>query len=107
MEYKQTIKIKPLSVNKAWQGRRFKTKAYKSFESEMLLKLKPVKISGVDTVKFVFGVSSRLSDIDNPLKLTLDCLCKKYDFDDRDIYRLEVTKEIVAKGDEFIEIEIL
>ena len=30
------VEIKPLSVNAAWQGRRFKTEAYKKYEKEVL-----------------------------------------------------------------------
>jgi hypothetical protein len=33
------IKIKPLSVNKAWQGKRFKTNEYKQYEKEVSLLL--------------------------------------------------------------------
>ena len=29
------IEIKPLSVNTAWKGRRFKTDAYKAYEIEL------------------------------------------------------------------------
>ena len=36
----------------------------------------------------------------------LDCLVKKYGFDDRQIYELTQKKEIVKKGNEFIEFEI-
>ena len=38
------IDIKPMSVNEAWKGRRFKTDKYKGFEKEMLLKLPNIKI---------------------------------------------------------------
>ncbi len=101
------IKIKPLSVNECWQGRRFKTPKYKSYERELLLKLNPQTIQynhiGID---IVFGVSSKLMDIDNGLKPLLDILQKKYMFNDRDIYELNVRKEIVKKGNEFIEFKI-
>ena len=40
------IKIKPLSVNKAWQGKRFKTREYKSYE-ELLLYLFPTLRKGM------------------------------------------------------------
>ena len=33
------IEIKPLSINKCFQGRRFKTNDYKNYEKELLLKL--------------------------------------------------------------------
>jgi len=97
------ISIKPLSVNNCWQGRRFKTPIYKGYEKELLLK--PPKFD-VPKVKLklviVFGFSNKLSDVDNGLKPFLDILQKKYNFDDRDIYQLNVTKEIVKKGSEFI-----
>ena len=102
------LNIKPLSVNQAWQGRRFKTNKYKAFEKEMLFvlpKLK-VKFKGDLKVTICYGFSSKLSDIDNPTKLVLDILCKKYGFDDRQIYELNQTKEIVKKGKDFISINI-
>ena len=45
-------------------------------------------------------------DIDNGLKPLLDILQKKYKFNDRDIYKLNVTKQIVKKENEFIQIKI-
>ena len=102
------IKIKPLSVNQAWQGRRFKTPKYNAFQKEMLLKLPLLKkdLTGALKVTLNYGFSNKLSDIDNPCKLVLDCLVKKYGFDDRQIYELIQTKAIVKKGSEFIEIKI-
>ena len=101
------IDIKPLSVNKAWQGRRYKTKAYKAFEKEMLLLLPKLKnpITTPIKISLVFGFSSKLSDIDNPIKMVLDILQKKYKFNDRDIYELNIKKEITKKGYEFIKID--
>lgn len=54
-----------------------------------------------------FGLSSKNADVDNPVKPFVDCLQKKYVFNDRQIYRLTVEKVDVAKGQEFIEFEIL
>ena len=102
------IQIKPLSVNEAFQGKRFKTKKYKQFERDMLLMLPPLKIDFKPplTLHITFGFSSSLSDIDNPLKPLLDCLQKKYGFNDRDIYEITVKKEIVTSGEDFIEVKI-
>ena len=102
------LDIKPLSVNKAFQGRRFKTKEYKAFEKTMLTILPKNKINVLNSLKITleYGFSNKLSDIDNPCKMVLDCLCKKYGFDDRQIYELIQKKEIVKKGSEFIEIDI-
>ena len=102
------IEIKPLSVNQAWQGKRFKTKEYKVFENAMLMLLPPVKIDfkGHLKIDVVFGYSSRASDIDNGLKPLLDCLQKKYGINDNRIYELNVKKEITDKGKEFIKLKI-
>ena len=101
------IKINPLSVNAAWKGRRFKTQEYKRYEKETLLLLPDLAIpTGEICLNIVFGFSSKLKDIDNPLKPFIDILQKKYKFNDRDIYRLSVEKEIVPKGCEYIEFQI-
>lgn len=102
------IEIKPLSVNQVWQGKRFKTSKYKAYESELLYRLPKLKVNPLNKLKItlVFGFSNKLSDIDNPVKPFLDCLQKKYNFDDRNIYNLIIKKEIVKKGKEFIEFKI-
>jgi len=101
------INIKPLSVNEAWQGRRFKTPQYKKYEEALLLILKPQKVSA-NKLKIIyrFGFSSKLADLANPEKLITDILCKKYGFNDNQIYEMQLFKEIVPKGAEFIEFEI-
>ena len=99
------INIKPLSVNEAWKGRRFKTQKYKSFERELLLKLpKSVDIPADAPLKitFVFGLSSANADGDNCIKQAQDVISKKYSFNDRRITHWEVHKVVVAKGEEYI-----
>ena len=101
------IDIKPLSVNKCWQGRRFKTPDYKSYERDLMLMLPNTQIPhGKLYIEVTFGFSRTTSDIDNPLKPFLDILQKKYKFNDRDIYKLLVHKEIVDVGSEFIHFTI-
>ena len=101
------IKIKPLSVNQCWQGRRFKTKLYKSFEIELLSKLKPLEVPAGKLQIFIkFGLSSKNADWDNPIKPFQDILQKKYGFNDRNVYKAVVEKVDVQKGFEFIEFEI-
>jgi Holliday junction resolvase RusA-like endonuclease len=101
------IEIKPLSVNECFQGRRFKTQKYKLYERELMFKLKPLTIPE-PPLKLVitYGFSSKLADVDNPAKGFIDVLQKKYKFNDRDIFELIQRKEIVKKGDEFIDFEI-
>ncbi|HRG02493.1 MAG TPA: RusA family crossover junction endodeoxyribonuclease [Bacteroidia bacterium] len=102
------IPIKPLSVNEAWQGKRFKTLLYKKYERDLLILLpKSVNISEEISLKLDFGFSNIASDLDNPVKLVLDILQKKYGFNDSHIWELHIKKHKVKKGDEFILIEFL
>ena len=96
------IKTKPLSVNKAWKGKRFKTNAYKAYEQELLYTLPQITLPKPPfKIKFEFGFSNKNSDIDNPAKLLIDIMQKKYNFNDRDIYELYIKKKIVNKRNEY------
>jgi len=101
------IHIKPLSVNQAWQGRRFKTENYKNYESA-LLDLLPSDYTipeGDLEVRYEFGLNTA-ADWDNPVKPLQDVLQKKYGFDDRRIMRAEVIKNVVKRGEGYINFEI-
>lgn len=102
------IKEKPLSVNEVWQGRRFKTDAYKQYEKKMLLLLPKAKkpFSDMLRIEIHFGFSNLCSDIDNPVKPILDILQKKYRFNDKNIFELILRKNKVDKGNEFMNIGI-
>jgi Holliday junction resolvase RusA-like endonuclease len=102
------INKKPLSVNQAWQGKRFKTPIYKAYEKEMLLRMPAGKIETYQMlrVEFFFGFSNKASDLDNPVKLLLDIAQKKYGFNDSNVYELNVRKCIVKKGEEFLHMGI-
>ena len=45
-----------------------------------------------------FGFTSKLSDIDNPVKCFVDILQKKYGINDKDVYEMNLKKVIVKKG---------
>lgn len=103
------LQIKPLSVNQAWRGKRYKTPKYKSYEKDMLFLLPKIKTPDKFKeihIHIVYGFSTKLSDIDNPCKPFLDCLVKKYGFDDRYITKLLQEKKTVKKGQEFIRFNI-
>jgi len=101
------LNIKPMSVNEAWQGKRFKTRKYKQYEREVLLILPKLTVpDGKLEITIKFGFSSKNADVDNPVKCFIDCLQKKYNFNDRNIYKINLEKEDVKKGYEFIEWEI-
>lgn len=102
------IRIKPLSVNTCWQGRRFKTEAYKDYEVQMYYLLPPkIKFGKKNKLKITFGFSSKASDIDNPVKPFMDILQKRYGFNDKTVYQLEIKKEDVKKGEEYVDFEII
>ncbi len=98
-----TVQIKPLSVNQAWQGRRYKTSEYKGFESSLMWLLpKDVNIpEGKLFLSLEFGVSP-LFDWDNGIKPFQDILQKKYGFNDNRVYKASVEKVVVKKGNEYI-----
>jgi len=101
------IKIKPLSVNQCWQGRRFKTPEYRAYERSFYYLLPDVKIpKGRLKLFLIFGLSYSGSDADNLVKPFLDILQKRYGFNDNQIYELEIKKEIVEKGQEFVDFRI-
>jgi Holliday junction resolvase RusA-like endonuclease len=98
------IGIKPLSVNKAWQGKRYKTKDYKEYEKELWYLLPNIEVpKGKIKLKITVGYKNKLADIDNFIKPFVDVAQKKYGFNDNQIYRLEIDKEV---GDEFIDFRI-
>ena len=89
------IFISPLSVNQAWQGRRFKTKAYDQYIHDVLLQLpKREKIMGWVAVEIVFYIKNFGNrDVDNMIKVFLDCLTKKgYFEDDRKVVHISAMK---------------
>ena len=101
------VNIKPLSVNKAWGGRTYKSSDYKQYEKDLALILPKIKIpEGQLHVSFIFGFSSAASDIDNPLKPMIDIMQRRYGFDDKQVFELNVKKEKVKKGKEFIKFKI-
>jgi Holliday junction resolvase RusA-like endonuclease len=99
------LNIKPLSVNKAWQGKRYKSPEYKKYEIQVLRLLPDIEIKEFKRLKITYGFSNMMADIDNPTKLVLDLLQKKYNVNDRDLIYLVLHKEKTKKGEEFIEID--
>lgn len=104
MTHSIEIHVKPLSVNRVWMGRRFKTKDYKDYEI-LVTSLLPADFiipEGLLEVYYEFGMASVASDWDNPVKPFQDVLQKKYEFNDSRIVRATVHKVKVDKGDEYI-----
>lgn len=101
------MNVNPLSVNKCWKGKRFKTPTYKAYEKLLLYTLPTRELpKSPYMITFEFGFSSKLSDWDNPIKPLQDVLAKKYGFNDRDVFKSVTEKKIVEKGEEYFKIEI-
>ena len=101
------IDIKPLSVNQAWQGKRFKAPAYKTYERDLLLLLPAIKLPEPPyQIEMEFGFSNVQSDWDNPIKPLQDILQKKYSFNDKDVFRAVVEKRKVSKGNDYLKFKI-
>ena len=101
------IKIKPLSVNEAFQGRRYKTPKHQAYRDSLQYLLKPTVIPEGDLFLIVeFGLSNMQADVDNHLKCFVDALQDKYGFNDKRIVAILSSKTKTAKGNEFIEWEI-
>ena len=102
------LPIKPLSVNEAWQGKRYKTRKYKQYTRDVSLILpKSITIpKGKLGIRLHFYFSNKASDWDNPIKPLQDIICSNYGIDDRHIYLAIVEKFIVPKGEDRIEFEI-
>lgn len=96
--------LKPLSANESYLGQKIKSKAYRMYENHLLRVLPDIPLEPKGKLKLVAEVyySNKLSDLDNALKPFIDCLQKRYKFNDNRIYKLEVEKFIVPKGEENI-----
>jgi hypothetical protein len=79
-------KIKLLSVNEVWQGKRYKTKKYDTYEKILGYTLPNEKINSLNSYYIIFIFNFILQ--------------KKYGFNDRDIYIALTYKKIVPKKDE-------
>lgn len=94
------IPIRPLSINKAFKGRHFKTPEYQKFEVDCSLLLpfnKATPPEGELFVKYTFFLKNYAqSDADNGIKALQDILKKRgYLHDDRFIKASLVIKEPV------------
>ena len=102
------LQIKPLSINEAYKGRRFRTSQYDTYIRQMMFILPDRLTIPQSNIKLFieFGYSSAASDIDNGVKCFIDCLQKKYGFNDKLITELNVRKIKVEKSKDHIIFEI-
>jgi len=90
----------------------FKSAEYKEFQEEIRDTIMaddwswPFKDELVD-FKVEAGLSNRGADIDNVIKPLLDTYQGMFHgFNDNKVYHIELTKCIVKKGDEYLDVEV-
>ena len=101
------VKIAPMSINVAFQGRRFKTKAAKDYDRAMNLLLpKSVCHGDYYSVRYDFYLKNwKMIDYDNLIKQTQDCLVRKGIIsDDRKIVQAHINKHPASENKIGIEI---
>jgi len=101
------LPLKGMSINKAWQGKNYKTKKYKSYEEEILMRVnRQEPIEGWVEVEYTFGLNYyKRTDLGNLEKALTDCLVKADVIeDDRYIKRIHMEK--VKTDEDFIEVKI-
>lgn len=97
------IDFKPISVNAAYTGERYKTDLYRAFKKAVTLMIRPDKLPEPPfKITMIFGQSNMGADFDNPVKAFIDVLAAKLKFNDKLIYKADIEKVATEKGKEFI-----
>ena len=105
---KGLLSIKPLSINAAFQGRRFKTKECNAYCKALALMLPNTRVeSEYYELHFRFYLKNfAMTDEDNCIKVLQDCMVKKGIIsDDRRIIK-HVIEKFPSKTD-YVEYEVL
>lgn len=105
------LPIKPFSANKMhYATHKRDTKEYRSFKYEVKMALVhsgfTVKPTDKYKLSLIVGYSSKLSDLDNAFKPTLDAMQLALGFDDRQVFEIAALKNHVKKGDEYMLIRL-
>lgn len=95
-------------MNKAWQGKRYRSTDYEKYRKKILKSLEGRKeqVKGKLFVFYEFGFSSSNSDIDNPVKCIQDVVFEHYGINDNRVYFSMQKKTIVKPGQEFVKISV-
>ena len=93
------IDIKPMSVNRCWQGRRFRTPEFRQWQRDvqtLLTQYNGARFGkeGIEVSIIFYERYPIRGDIDNKVKPILDCLVEAGIIgDDRYIFKLIIEKE--------------
>lgn len=100
------LKLKPVSTNSLYRGRRYKSAVARQFEQDASLLLAATVRDttlpdGELAMNFRVGTTRRM-DVDNCLKLLIDVIATHFGFDDRRVTGISIVRVPVKAGDEFI-----
>ena len=101
------LPIKPFSANKMhYASMKRDTKDYRRFKYDVNKQLDKSGFEVNDSDKYklslIVGYSSKLSDLDNAFKPTLDAMQIALGFDDRQVFEIAALKNHVNKGEEYM-----
>jgi len=106
--------VKPISINRAWYMNKKKSKAYHTFQEEMLPYLQGftapkhiVDNKAILHAEMEFGFSSKKSDVDNCIKTTLDTMQCWFGFDDVIVFKVTACKTHVKRGKDYLKIKLI
>ncbi len=100
-----TLHIKPLSVNAAFQGRRFSTPEKTAYETRLRWSIPKVAVVGNPYYKVEYDFYLKnfaLTDWDNCVKITQDCLVKKGVISDDRLIVHAVVRKFPTKSDKIV-----
>lgn len=102
------VQIRPLSVNEAFKGKKYRTDKYNTYKNALQWLLpKDIEVGrGMLRLTMIVGYTSQRSDIDNFVKPFVDVLQQRYGFNDSQIYEL-VVRKVVVDSDPYIDFEII
>jgi Holliday junction resolvase RusA-like endonuclease len=113
MIFRKKLRVKPVSVNEAWQlkgFRKFKSKKYNVYQKDIIEQLQgvewPYDLSVELHAIYRVGFSNKLSDLDNAIKPIQDTLSGIFGWNDNKVYSFRAKKLIVPKGKEYINVAI-
>ena len=97
------LNISPISINKAFKGRRFRTLEHKKYVKDLLILLKRykgIKPKNNYRIEIIFYFKNNLSDLSNYVKIFEDCIVKsKIVKDDRYCMEMLLIKKIDKKNE--------
>ena len=106
------IPYKPMSINRAWQGKRYKTAEYQRFSNAVANDLYRMNLERPPDktplfAHYEWGMSNYVqSDTDNPTKPFQDILCTVLKMKDNMIDFMILQKKRVGKGKEYISFHV-